>query len=203
MRHEPPSTFLLDVNSAPSLYPKTYSLKVRFRIVNYLLRCKKSLTLSQSSFCLVRGNARRNPLKVFSAISWYASFSKIWYFPSSFSINASNFSAFCFGDDEDIADGIGKEESWFVDNCTCMNWNAGSFLKKNKWGSKVTDVSLFIVVNIDQDPSFDKPFLQVYFILGTPSPWPLWKRQQIWLVFNCALRTNSFVDYTYLRQSEW
>ena len=60
-----PKTPLLAVSSAPSLYPKTCDNSAKIESFDP----SQNRTLSQSSFCRVRGKALLNPLNVFSPIS--------------------------------------------------------------------------------------------------------------------------------------
>lgn len=76
------------------------------------------LTLSQSSLDLVIGRARRRPLKVFSLIAWYASFSVFWYLLSSLSMTAKSLAAEGAADDSVIAGGKASEMSCVVESCT-------------------------------------------------------------------------------------
>lgn len=130
-------------------------------------------TLSQSSFCLVSGSALRKPLKVFSAISWYASFKETWYFPSSFSTRARSFSAFCFGGEEMTAGGSANDESWVVDNWTWQSLGTPQWVVRGEWREWKTNISLLIVVHIHQYLPFNFVPFQIYPVLRTPSSRPV------------------------------
>lgn len=75
-------------------------------------------TLSQSSFCLVRGKALLKPLNVFSPISWYVSFKEDWYFPSSDSISANILDAEEAGEVGTMAEGSKIDIECVVVSCT-------------------------------------------------------------------------------------
>jgi hypothetical protein len=55
-------------------------------------------------------------LNVFSPISWYVSFSEVWYLPSSFSIKARIFDAEEPGEDVTMAAGSDRDIVWVVES---------------------------------------------------------------------------------------
>lgn len=79
-----------------------------------------ALTLSQSIFDLVIGNALLKLLKVFSLIIWYVSFNLVWNDVSSNSIKAIIFDA-DVGSNV-MVDGRARDTVCVVDSWTCLDW---------------------------------------------------------------------------------
>lgn len=107
-------------------------------------------TLSHSIFCLVSGSARLRPLNALSLIWWYASFNDDCNRVSSASMSANILFAAALGDAFMIAGGIGIKVSCDVSSWTCI-WMSLSVVFGN-----CSYISLFIVVNVDEDFALDR-----------------------------------------------
>lgn len=127
--------------------PHLVCIPISSQIVQLVMMAmNQELTLSQSSFERVNGNALLKLLKVFSNISWYASLRDTWYLLSSSSTSASIFEAAGWSP-EVIPGGKLKVTSCVAMSCTWWLIHENAPRTTNR----TTHVSLFVIMHMDRN----------------------------------------------------